>query len=94
MFGVVVKSSHHLFCSSLRFSFFGKFLHLDPRLDMAAKFIPTHLPIRIHPNLIEFGYEFGFSLISKHGYEIGNIDIGTHPELMSNLLYYPLRFIM
>jgi len=35
---------------------------------------------QVLPVLIEFGYEFGFSPISKHGYETGNRYIGTHPE--------------
>jgi len=30
--------------------------------------------------LTEFGYEFGFSSISKHGYGTGNRGIGAHPE--------------
>jgi len=30
--------------------------------------------------LTEFGYEFGFSSILKHGYGTGNEYIGTHPE--------------
>jgi len=30
--------------------------------------------------LTGFEYGFGFSLISKHGYETGNRDIGTQPE--------------
>jgi len=32
--------------------------------------------------LIRFGYEVGFSAISKHGYGTGNRYIGTHTELI------------
>ena len=31
-------------------------------------------------DLTRFGYEFRFSQISQHGYKMGNMDIGTHPE--------------
>jgi len=32
------------------------------------------------PALTRFGYGYGFSPNSKHRYEKGNGDIGTHPE--------------
>ncbi|AES76972.1 hypothetical protein MTR_6g090040 [Medicago truncatula] len=41
-----------------------------PNIGMAIKLIPAGT---------RFGY--GFPLISKHGYETGNKDIGTHPKL-------------
>jgi hypothetical protein len=48
-------------------------------LDMATK----HILMVNRPNQTQFdgfGYEFGFSPISKHGYGMGNGYIGTHPE--------------
>ena len=35
---------------------------------------------RVFPVLTGFGYEFGFSPISKHGYGMGNGYIGTNPK--------------
>jgi len=38
------------------------------------------VPAQTNPDLTGFGYEFGFSPISKYGYGTGNGDICTHPE--------------
>jgi hypothetical protein len=43
---------------------------------------PKPNPIwRVFPVLTGFGYEFGFSPITKHGYGTGNKYLDTHPEL-------------